>query len=73
MELEHPGMREGELSTMKVKSVWSPAPVPGLGLTGTARRAWCLVTSLGMLHMRGVLDAGKVEAGGGGSLSVTDR
>lgn len=37
MEPEHHEMREGELSTMKVRSRWSSLSSPGFGLKGTAR------------------------------------
>ena len=45
MELEHHGMREGELSTMTVRSRWSPRASPGLSFTGTAKPGmWSQVT-----------------------------
>lgn len=37
MEPEHHEMKEGELSTMKVRSRGRPWASPGLDLTGTAR------------------------------------
>lgn len=74
MEREHPGMREGELSTMKVKSGWSPSASPRPWPHRHCQAGLVLGhRSLGVLHMGEVLNAGNVGTSGGGSLSVTDR
>lgn len=76
MEPEHPGMRDGELSTMKVKSVWSPRATlrPRSASQALPGRPciWLQVTGHAP-HREVLLSAGKVETGGGGSLSGTER
>lgn len=71
MELELLGMREGELSTMKVRSWWSPGASPGLSFTGTAKPGMWSQRSPATLRVRErrLLNARKVETGGGSSLS----
>lgn len=67
MEPEHHGMREGELSTMKVRSKWSSLSNSGFGgLTGTVRAGIWSHLSLGMLQVckRCSLNAGEGERGG---------